>query len=605
MKSSDVNRLPSTVLGSFEARRELLADYQMEDCTPEAEFDHIVALAAKFFGVSGAMISMVTADVTLFKARIGLDVCMIESRHAFCPHALDLDSYLVIEDTLEDARFSDNPLVTGKPHIRFYAGTPLRLAAGHAIGTLCVIDSKPRMFSDHERQLLQGLGQLVIDRLEKRRQEQQLAQLAHFDTLTGLPNRALLYRRAGELLAAQHPLAVLMFDLDGFKDVNDLFGHVTGDALLSAIGHRLSSLLTDDQMLARLGGDEFVVLAPDTGDPRAAWTVADRLRSAFDEGFVVNGQELRLNTCIGVALSPYHGGSIDDLVCHADLALYRAKERGCGSIAFYEPHLRHQVEHRQRLQHELRRAFERDEFELFYQPQVRLADEKIVGMEALLRWRHPDHGLLTPAQFLPILELMPLAVSVGRWALDTAVAQAAHWHASGQRLRVAINLFASQFRGASLVEDVASALARHRLPAELIELELTEDFAGKNIRTIVDTLKALRQLGVGIALDDFGTGRASLNVLREFPLTRLKIDRGFISDIAVGAEQSAIVGSILTLGRAFGLPIIAEGIEHPVQARWLRAKGCEEVQGWHYGKAMSASAVGQLIGVSEAAKGCA
>lgn len=582
--------------GRDAARSVAITDYEMGDSRPEADFDHIVELAKNLFGVSAAMISIVTSELLHFKARTGLDACTMDPRIAFCAHVLDRDDPLVIGDTLLDPQFADNPLVNGEPYVRFYAGTPLRVASGHVLGTLCVIDREPRSFTDHDRQLLQGLGQIVVDRMEVRRQQRQLAQLAHYDTLTGLPNRTLLYKRADEILATDASLAVLLFDLDGFKDVNDVFGHGTGDALLRAIGERLTGLLTGDQMLARLGGDEFVVLAPDAGDPRTAWAIADRLRSGFNHSFHVDAQELRLDTCVGVALAPYHGDTVERLVCHADLALYRGKERGGGSIAFYEPHLRREVESRQHLQHELRRAFEQGEFELFYQPQVRLSDEMIVGVEALLRWRHPKHGLLMPAQFFPALDLMPLATQVGGWALDTAVAQAARWCGSGQPLRVGINLFASQFRSVSLSEEVGAALKRHSVAPELIELELTEDLAVKNTRSVIDTLKALRQLGVGIALDDFGTGYASLNVLRDFPVTRLKIDRGFIAEIATETDQSAIVDSILTLGRAFNLPVIAEGIEMPAQARWLQAKGCAEAQGWHYGKPVPASELGDFIG---------
>lgn len=570
-------------------------DYEIGDSVREPEFDHIVALAARLFQVSAAMVSIVADSTVHFKARTGLEVCELDADIAFCAHAVGQREPMVVEDTLLDDRFSANPLVVGEPHLRFYAGVPLHVASGETIGTLCVVDQSPRSFSDHDRDLLRGLGQVAVDRIEVRRQERQLARLAHHDPLTGLPNRTLLHQRATDILDRRVPLAVLLFDLDGFKDVNDVFGHGTGDALLAAIGERLSGILDEGQTLARLGGDEFVVIAPDVTDPRAAWAIAERLRAAFDRGFEVDEQELRVDTCIGIALAPYHGEEIERLVCHADLALYRAKERGAGTIAFYEPHLRRQVENRHNLQRELRLAFERDEFEIVYQPQVRLSDEALVGVEALLRWRHPDHGMLTPDRFLPVLDMMPLATQVGGLVLDRAVAQAATWAAAGNPLRVGINLFASQFRSASLADDVARALHRHGAEASLIELELTEDIAVRNTRGVIETLKALRTLGVGIALDDFGTGYASLSVLREFPITRLKVDRSFIAEIAEGSDQSAVVDSILTLGSAFGLPVIAEGIETPIQARWLRAKGCEEVQGWHYGRPVEASAIDRLV----------
>ncbi|MCC2977968.1 EAL domain-containing protein [Sphingomonas sp. PL-96] len=580
-------------------RSAAIDDYDIGNSIPEADFDHIVDLAKKLFGASAAMISIVKSDVLHFKARAGLDVCTLDPRIAFCAHALDRSTPLVIEDTWRDVRFRNNPLVLGAPHVRFYAGAPLKVASGQVLGTLCIIDTEPRSFSAYDCELLQGLGQIVVDRIEVRRQKRQLARQAYYDELTGLANRMQLHQHARDHLAADTPLAVLLFDLDGFKDVNDVFGHATGDSLLRAIGERLTGLLEPDQLLARLGGDEFVVLAPGVTDPRAAWAVADRLGSGFDSGYQVDGQELRLDTCIGVALSPYHGDTIEKLVCHADLALYRAKEKGGGAIAFYEPHLRREVENRQQLQHELRRAFDRGEFELFYQPQVRLSDESIVGVEALLRWHHPKLGLLTPGHFLPVLDMMPLATSVGQWALDTAFAQAARWAACGRPLRVGINLFGSQFRSSSLPEQVAALIARHGVRPELIELELTENLAVRNIRGVAETLKGLRKLGVGIALDDFGTGYASMNVLKEFPITRLKVDKGFVAEIAATADKSAVVDSILALGRAFQLPVIAEGIEAAVQAHWLDAKGCDEGQGWLYGKPMPAAELERLRHLDE------
>jgi diguanylate cyclase (GGDEF)-like protein len=582
--------------GSAEARTLAIADYQLGDSHPEAEFDHVVELAATLFGVSAAMISIVDRDIQHFKARVGIDACSIDPGISFCVHALDRDEALVVDDAMLDARFADNPLVTGAPHVRFYAGAPLRVASGDVVGTLCVIAPEARRFSGHDRHLLQSLAKVVVDRMELRRkerlcarQEHELRKLAHYDSLTGLPNRTSLHDRAAAVLATGEPIAILLFDLDGFKDVNDVFGHGTGDGLLRAIGMRLGAMLDEGQLLARLGGDEFVVLAPGLGDPRKAWRLADRFRSAFEESFPVDGQDLRLDTCLGVAVSPYHGDTVEKLLCHADLALYRAKESGGGAIAFYEPHLRREVENRQLLQHELRHALDRGEFELFYQPQVRLADGAVVGAEALLRWRHPVHGLLPPSRFLDVLELMPLASAVGEWVLDNAIAQAARWAANGNPLRVGINLFASQFRTGSMSDQLSASLERHCLPAHLIEVELTETIAVKRIRGVTQTLAALRKRGVGIALDDFGTGYASLSLLRDFPVTRLKIDRGFVAEISGPSDRSPLVESVLTLGRAFGLAVVAEGVETKMQANWLRSRGCAEAQGWLFGRPVPAA----------------
>ncbi len=594
MRSDDVSAEDGAAPSPSEreqARLLAIADYDIADSVPEAEFDHIVALAAATFDVPAAMLSVVAGDTQFFKARVGLDAASIDPEISFCVHALDRTDPLVVEDAAADPRFACNPLVVGEPRVRFYAGMPLRVASGHAIGTLCIIDSTPRTFDDRQRALLASLARIVVDRIELRRserkrrgQEGRLAHLAHFDQLTGLPNRAHFHDRAEQVLAGGSAVSVLLLDLDGFKDVNDVFGHATGDRLLTAVGQRLRKLLGPDHVLARLGGDEFAVLLPGIGDPREAYRCADRLRTSFRDGFDVDDQELRLDTCIGLAIAPYHGDTIDTLLCHADLALYRAKERGGGSIGYYEPHLRHKVESRQSLQFELRRAYEEGEFELVYQPQVGLSDERIVGAEALLRWRHPVHGLLSPAQFLPVLELMPLSAKVGDWVLGAATAQAAAWADAGHPIRVGINLSAAQFLSGSLPDQVAAELARHRVAPHLIEFEMTETVAVKNVQAVATLLTAVRDQGVGIALDDFGTGYASLSLLKQLPVSRLKIDRGFTRALGVEPRDAAVVDAILRLGRAFDLAVVAEGIENPAQARWLRDAGCGEGQGYLFGR---------------------
>jgi diguanylate cyclase (GGDEF)-like protein len=583
------------------ARLCALEDYMLVGQPPEPEFDHIVALAASLFDVPISLISIVEKEHQVFAARVGLDAESTSRDVSFCAHALDRTDPLVIEDARCDPRFAANPLVLGPPYIRFYAGAPLRVASGHVVGTICIISSEPRSFEAGRSAQLQGLAQLLVDRLELRRSERKrqiheahLAQLAHYDQLTGLPNRTLFHSQANALIGASAPAAVFLFDLDGFKDVNDVLGHAVGDRLLAAVGERLRADASADHLLARLGGDEFALLVPGMGDPRQAHRLATRLRNGFRRGFVVDGEELQLDTRI--AMAPYHGTTPETLLMAADLALYRAKDQGGGTIGFFEPHLRHLVEARRRLQCELRQAFEAEQFELLYQPQVELATGRIVGAEALLRWKHPVHGTLSPAQFLDVLDRMPLAAGVGSWVLRTAIEQASLWNRAGTPLRVGVNLFAAQFRSGNLPERIAGKLARSGLPARLLEIELTETVAVKNSNMVAAALTALRRQGVGIALDDFGTGYASLSLLKELPVTRLKIDKGFVHDMAPGSCDAVVVDAILRMGESFGMDVIAEGVETDEQQEWLRAAGCREVQGYLHGKPMQAAELTRLIG---------
>ena len=582
-------------------------DYDLVGTAYEPEFDHIAELAASLFEVPISLVSIVEKDIQSFAARIGLEAPSTARDVSFCSHALERDAVMVVEDARCDPRFAQNPLVLGPPFIRFYAGAPIRIASGHVLGTLCIISPEPRAFDRNEVKQLENLTRLLVDHLELRRserklraKEERLVQLAHYDQLTSLPNRARFHEKAAHLLAQGDHTAVLLFDLDGFKDVNDVLGHAVGDRLLTVVADRLREETLSHHLLARLGGDEFVLLVPGLGDPREAHSIATRLRNSFRRGFKVDDNELQLDTSIGIALAPHHGSTLEALLGAADLALYQAKEQGGGAIGFFEPHLRRQVESRRLMQVELRQAFERCEFELLYQPQVDLAQGRVVGVEALLRWNHPQHGLLSPGQFLPVLDRMPLASAVGSWVLNSAVAQAASWCAMGMPLRVAVNLFAVQFRSGNLPERVASKLAEHQLPPELLEIELTETVAVKKNNLVGDALAALHQQGVSIALDDFGTGYASLSLLKLLPLNRLKIDKSFVGDMAPGSCDAVVVDAILRIGETFKLGVIAEGVETAAQTECLLKAGCTEVQGYLFGRPMRALEIAQFARAKQA-----
>jgi diguanylate cyclase (GGDEF)-like protein len=422
--------------------------------------------------------------------------------------------------------------------------------------------------------------------------EAKLKHLAHFDKLTGLANRVSLQNDLNESLGANRgPTAIAMFDLDGFKDINDTLGHSIGDHLLQAVARRLTELAEGDERFYRLGGDEFVLIKPDCGDPREIARVVDAVLKRLAERFEIKGHQLFVGASAGIAIAPADGADIEELVSNADLALYEAKSAGGNAYRLFVPVMRAKTIARRGLDAELRRASANREFELFFQPQLRTTDGAVVGAEALLRWRHPQRGILAPGAFIEALGESPVVLDVGRWILQSACEQAAAWRLAGFPLRIGVNLFPAQFHAETLVDDVEAALGHSGLPADALEIEITENIALGEREESLQALHRLRARGVKLAFDDFGTGYASLSYLARYPLTRLKIDQSFVRKIA-GAftlTDTAIVRSIIVMAHNLGLEVIAEGVETPVQASFLRAEKCEELQGYLYAKPLPAA----------------
>lgn len=446
-----------------------------------------------------------------------------------------------------------------------------------------------------------AFGAIIRDVSARKENEQRLRHLVDHDSLTGLPNRNLLRRRLLRALESAErqccPAALILIDLDHFKEFNDSLGHTVGDSVLKLAGERLRQCVRENDTVARLSGDEFALLLTGAIDARAAARIADEAIEALAQPSDVDGHRLHLGASAGIALCPDDGETVDALMANADLALYRAKRDGRGRFQFFITDMREQVEIKKRLDGQLHRAVREGELELYYQPQVRLSDGMVVGAEALLRWRHPERGILPPAQFLPVLEASAMAATVGTWVLRTACAQARLWQDAGPRpLRVGINLSNALFRLADFPCLVAEALARENVRPDLIELEVTETILLTHDSRSVELLRRLHELGVAIAFDDFGTGYASLSYLKRFPLDRIKIDRQFVRDINTDADDVAIVRAITALGRSLGLSVIAEGIETAAQEAYLRSLGCEEGQGYRYGRPMPAGDLERLIG---------
>ena len=696
-----------------------LSEYGVSSDSMGAELDSIIDLASNLFDVPTVLVSLVERERQIFAARLGLDACETDRSVSFCAHALKQSDVLIVLDTILDPRFFDNPLVTGGPKIRFYAGAPLIAPSGFSLGSFCIIDIKPHnTFSQSDQRNLKDLAALVLDKMELRRlniaqhapqmrfeqiaatspdgiictdhkgvisfwnraaidifgytaeeiagksietvlpypvrhrrvddpikegdsetphewvgktvelkacrkdgsefltelslstwhdgemisygaivrditerrsNEDRLFRLAHLDSLTNLPNRMVLRNRIAQAAETAAPVSVIVLDLDGFKDVNDTLGHCAGDTLLTQVAERLLHCVRSIDTVARMGGDEFALLLPDVGGAACA-AVADTAISALSAPFLLGGQAIHVGASAGIASWPLNSASVQELLSNADLALYLAKAEGKHCRRIFTPLLRQAAFSRRAYEGELRQAFDNEDFEIFYQPQIRLIDGALVGAEALLRWRHPQQGLILPGAFMPALETGLLAAHVGHWVLEKACAQAALWRRLvAPDFRMGVNLFGAQFRTGDLAERVRAVLAKEKLAPAALELEITENIILRHDDAMLGPLRELHDDGVGITFDDYGTGYASLSMLKRYPLTRLKIDRSFIQGICTSPEDAAIVRAILHLGRSFGLAVIAEGVETEEQCERLRKKGCEEVQGFLFGKPLPAS----------------
>lgn len=592
-------------LPSEPERLKALEAYGLGPDRPLPSLDPVVDIAARMFDMPVSAVNLIGSDHVFFGASTGIGEVDMRRDVSFCAHAILEDGVMVVPDATLDERFHDNPLVTGPANLRFYAGVPILSPEGHALGALCVIDARPHHdFSAEDGARLRELAKMASDRLELQRvgefakrataeaaveqKADDLYRLANFDILTGLANRGRFYRLVERTLLSLSPAAVLMIDLDGFKDVNDTLGHAIGDGILWEVAARLTELIPPGGTAARIGGDEFAILLPQMSEFDIALMLARMIVARIAQPIRIEEHEVRVGASCGVALAPLHAQEALELIEDADLALFKAKSTGRGRAFAFAQALRMEASARRLYAMELHRAVNDSEFVLFYQPQIRLSDTALVGAEALIRWYHPTRGLLSPAAFLPALEGGPLAATVGAWVLDEACAQAALWRRSGlETFRMAVNLFGAQFRVGDLAIDVFAALERHGLPPEALELEVTENIALGHDDVVLETLQRLHKHGVGIAFDDFGTGYGSLSLLKQYPVTRIKIDKSFVQGMLVSKRDASVVQAVLDMARNFELATIAEGIETAAQASYLTAIGCEEAQGYLYGKPMA------------------
>jgi diguanylate cyclase (GGDEF)-like protein/PAS domain S-box-containing protein len=437
---------------------------------------------------------------------------------------------------------------------------------------------------------------ISLDISERKKNEQRIAYMAQHDALTGLPNRSLCQERLkmsiDQARRSGQKVAVLFVDLDRFKNINDSLGHHVGDGLLRSIASRLLNVVRNGDTVARLGGDEFVVILNGIADVEEIGKIVDqRLISLIRKPHQVDGAELNISCSVGVAVYPDDGEDIDRLMRHADVAMYQAKSSGRDNLQFFTPELNERVLRRLQLENDLRHAAERDELVLHYQPRINAATGTLAGVESLVRWKHPQHGLIPPADFIPIAEESGLIVGIGAWIIGEACRQHQHWRRAGVGVvPVSINLSAVQLREPGLCATLDAALRRHAVDPAQIELELTESILMDKVDHTIAVLRDIKALGCTISIDDFGSGYSSLSYLYRFPIDKLKIDRAFIQNMHSAPQNLAVTNAIIGLGHTLGLQVVAEGVERPEDVDLLRAAGCDELQGFYYSRALPAEA---------------
>ncbi|WP_243652978.1 bifunctional diguanylate cyclase/phosphodiesterase [Tumebacillus sp. BK434] len=451
-----------------------------------------------------------------------------------------------------------------------------------------------------ENGVVTGCRGIMVDITARKLAEERLEHIAYYDVLTSLPNRTLFEDRLHLEMARSRrhsqKLAVLLLDIDRFKYINDTLGHGLGDELIRAVAERLQTCVREGDTVSRIGGDEFTLILPDLRSPQAAVAVAQMILQKMTAPFVIAQTELYATCSIGISFFPDDGTDLQALMKNAESAMYRAKERGRNSYQLYTTSMNEDAMQKLSLERYLRKALGLDEFVLFYQPQVNVQSGEIFGVEALLRWKHPILGMVSPATFIPLAEETGLIVPIGEWVLKTACAQVKRWHAAGYpQLTVAVNLSARQFQQEDLVEMVERVLEETGVEPQFLELEITESVTMHNVERAIVILHELTNLGIRISLDDFGTGYSSLSYLKHFPIHTLKIDQTFVRDITTDADDAAIATSVIALAHSLNLQVVAEGVETEEHLRYLAAQGCTSMQGYHFSRPLPAPEIDALL----------
>jgi diguanylate cyclase (GGDEF)-like protein/PAS domain S-box-containing protein len=508
---------------------------------------------------------------------------------------------VIVADIESDPLWSDARSVAAAHGFRSCWSTPILSHNGAVLGTFAMHSRQARKPSAVETRLVEFATRIAGIAIERKVAEDRINFMATHDALTGLPNRTLLKDRLTQALlyARRYDrwVSVLFVDLDNFKFVNDSLGHGAGDELLKTVAQRMVDSIRATDTVVRLGGDEFVILLLDQSkDPSAISSTMQKIRAAIAEPMCFEGHSFQVTCSIGLANYPNDGTDADTLLSNADAAMYRAKEIGRDNYQFYKPELNTKIHERFLLQKDLRNAISNSELVLHYQPQLDLRTGRVFAVEALIRWQHPIHGLISPMKFIPMAEETGLIVPVGEWVLHEACRQNKAWQDAGMApMTICVNVSPRQFKEREWVNFVAGTLRDTGLKAEYLELEITESLIMQDVEQAVATMKELQILGVQLAIDDFGTGYSSLAALKRFPVARLKIDKSFIGDIPKNDNDRAVASAVISLGQKLNLRVIAEGVETDDQVAFLRENDCDEMQGYHFSKPISALEIEELL----------
>ncbi len=587
-----------------EERIATLKSYAILDSGSETAFDSIVNYLKKQFDVQMCVISLIARDRQWFKAKCGIDADGTPRDISFCTYTILGDDVLNVPDATKDERFKDNPLVAGEPHIRFYSGAPLIAPNGHKLGSICVIDNKPKHdFCADKQQMLADMASMVMDQMEIRKAAGEVAleieqriqaeteartakeeavYIAFHDALTGLGNRAKLqdFCKINELAKIDDkPVGAFYIDINKFKYTNDSLGHSVGDALLQKFANDMRSVFGDNAFLARLGGDEFfAILAVD--DENHARALGAKFIDKIKEPMSLLGHTVIGSASVGIAVSPHHGETMDDLVARADMAMYNAKQTNLDQAYMFDFELEKQTLRRVALEKELQTSLINNEIEIYFQPIVEAKKQSLYGVEALIRWNNPRLGMVMPNDFIPLAEECGFIHELGAWVLKESIAMIKDFDG----LMLSVNLSPIQFKDPHLCENIKKIVLDSDIDPNRLELEITESALIHETQTVLDTIEPLRALGIHISLDDFCTGNSSLSYIKDFPLDKIKIDRSFVAQLGESQSVASVVQCLVTLASSMSMEVTAEGVETEMHETLLKFVGCQHLQGYRYGK---------------------